>query len=90
MVTVGRETFDGFNFCGEKMRPYKVKFVGINFRMSKMGGVGCGITDSSHRALPIVADCFYEFAIPSSVRGHHVYKDIQEATIGETFRVRKT
>ena len=41
-------------------------------------------SDIAHdRALPIMANRYYEFAIPSSVRGYHVYKDIWEATIGE-------
>ena len=30
-----------------------------------------------------MANCYYEFAMPSSVRGYHVYKDIWEVTIGE-------
>ena len=30
-----------------------------------------------------VADCYYKFTIPTSVRGHHVYKNIREATIGQ-------
>ena len=31
----------------------------------------------------IVADCYYEFAILTSVKGYHVYKDIWEANIGK-------
>ena len=31
----------------------------------------------------IVANCYYEFTIPTSVAGCHVYKHIWEATIGE-------
>ena len=38
-------------FSDYKIWPYEVKFVGINFRGSKMGGVGCGIADSTYRAL---------------------------------------
>ena len=31
----------------------------------------------------IVADCYYEFAIPTSVKGYHMYEDVWKAIIEE-------
>ena len=36
-----------------------------------------------NRALPIMANCDYEFAILPFVRRYHMYKDVWQTTIGE-------
>ena len=55
--------FQGFQFLGVANPAIQDKFAGINFQGSKMGGVRCGITNSTVWGSTTLADCYYEFAI---------------------------
>ena len=72
--SIGRETFEGINFKDCKIWPYKVLWV-LVFVDPKW--------EELDVALRIVADRYYEFAIPTSVKGYHEYKDVWEAIIEE-------
>ena len=64
--TVEHETSTISTFVDCKVWPCKAKFVGTNFVDPKWVELGV----ASH----IVVDCYHKFAIPTSVKGYHVYK----------------
>ena len=60
--------FRGFKFSWIENLALQGKILDINFLGSKIGGVGCGITNSTYKALPTMANHYYEFAIASPCR----------------------